>query len=313
MLKKVLEIVNVSKSYKNRIAVKNLSFDIFEGEIFGFLGANGAGKSTTIKMITGLASITSGDIFICGKSIVKDFEKAISNVGAIIETPEMFGYMSGYENLKYFADISKEKVTKERIFKVAKLVGMENRLKDKFRSYSMGMKQRLGIAQALLSRPKLLILDEPTNGLDANGIKEVRQFLKQISRQEKIAILISSHILAEMEQLCDTIGIIDKGSLIELKSMEQIKTGYGGQTQSIKVDYPNYAAKLLYKKFQLNAEVAGPNILVQCDEKLVPEILTLLISNKLSVFNVQTISKSLEDVFMDIIRSKSKNKSTSIK
>lgn len=311
MYKKVLEVKNLTKKYKERFAVDDVSFDVYEGEIFGFLGPNGAGKSTTIKMITGLATITMGDVYICGYSIKNNFEKAIRNIGGIIENPEMYSYMSGYNNLKFFASLYKG-ITEERIWEVASLVGMQNRLKDKVKNYSLGMKQRLGIAQALLHNPKILILDEPTNGLDPNGIQEIRKFLKNIARTQKIAILISSHILAEMEQLCDTIGIIDKGKLIEIKTIEQIRKGIlGAQRISFKVDYPNYAGKLIYNKFKIEVELAGRNVIFPCDEFLIPQITHLLISNNLSIFGINTITKSLEEVFLDLIKAKSTSTSIS--
>ncbi|MGN1227590.1 MAG: ABC transporter ATP-binding protein [Christensenellales bacterium] len=306
----VLEVKNLTKRYKNRIAVDNVSFEVFAGEIFGFLGPNGAGKSTTIKMLTGLATITYGDVFINGYSIKNDFQYAIKNVGAIIESPDMYSYMTGYENLKYFANLYPN-ISNKRIYEVARLVGLENRLKDKVKHYSMGMKQRLGIAQALLHKPKLLILDEPTNGLDPNGIQEMRIFLKNIAHRENIAILISSHILAEMEQLCDTIGIIDKGKLIEIKTIEQVRKGIqGSQMFAIKVDYPNFAGKLVYKKFNIDVELAGPNILLHCNEDVIPSVISHLTSNNISIFGVNTIQKSLEEVFMDILKSNAGNKSS---
>ncbi len=299
---KVLEVKNLTKCYNKRVAVDNISFEVFDGEIFGFLGPNGAGKSTTIKMITGLAKMTSGDVFICGKSIKKDFEGAIVNLGGIIENPEMYGYMTGLDNLKFFASLYGD-VTDARIWEVATLVGMQNRLKDKVKSYSLGMKQRLGIAQALLHYPKILILDEPTNGLDPNGIQEMRAFLKKLARQENIAILISSHILAEMEQLCDIIAIIDKGRLVEIKTIKQLHSGLKVR-YSIKVDYPNYAGKLIYNELGMETELAGTNVIIPCDEQLVPKITSLLISKNLSIFGITTVTKSLEEVFLDIVNAK---------
>ena len=305
----VLEVRNLTKKYKKRIAVDNISFDIYTGEIFGFLGPNGAGKSTAIKMITGLATITSGDVFIDGKSIKTNFEKAIINVGGIVENPEMYGYMSGYNNLKFFASLYKN-ISEQKIWDTAKLVGLENRLNDKVKNYSLGMKQRLGIAQALLHDPKVLILDEPTNGLDPNGIKEMRKFLKEIAQKHNIAILISSHILAEMEQLCDTIAIIDKGKLIEIKSIQQIKEGIeGAQKYSIKVDYPNFAGKLILNEFKIDVDLAGCNVIFPCQEALIPSITQLLIKNNLSIFGISTVTKSLEEIFLDIIKDKSKSTS----
>ena len=231
MSRVVLKLENVTKAFEDRVAVNNVSFEINEGEIFGFLGPNGAGKSTTIKMITGLAKMTTGDVFISGKSITKEYEAAIRNLGGIIENPEMYGYLTGYDNLKFFASLY-EDVTENRIWEVASLVGMQNRLKDKVKNYSLGMKQRLGIAQALLHYPKILILDEPTNGLDPNGIQEMRIFLKKLARENNIAILISSHILAEMEQICDTIAIIDKGKLVEIKTIKQKCNPLSGRNYS---------------------------------------------------------------------------------
>ncbi len=305
MVNKILEIKNLTKTYKDRIAVNHISFDIYEGEIFGFIGPNGAGKSTAIKMITGLAKITEGDVYINSQSIKKNFKKAISNVGAIVESPEMYNYMTGYENLLYFARLHKN-VTKERIFEVAKLVNLESRLKDKVKKYSMGMKQRLGIAQAILHKPKLLILDEPTNGLDAYGIIEVRNLLKELARKEKISILISSHILAELEMICDTIAVIKDGKIIELKSLEKLKQGNNADVQNIalKVDYPNYAGKLIYQRYNVSVELAGSEIIFPCPEKSVPDVIAFLISKRLSIFNMRTITKSLEQVFMDIINNK---------
>lgn len=305
MPKKILEVKNLTKIYKNRVAVDDLTFDVFEGEIFGFLGPNGAGKSTTIKMITGLATISRGDVYICGYSIKKNFELAIRELGGIIENPEMYSYMSGWDNLKFFANLYGN-ISDERINEIVRLVGLENRINDKFKNYSLGMKQRLGIAQALLHSPKILILDEPTNGLDPNGIQEIRRFLKNIAHNEKISVLISSHILAEMEQMCDTIAIIDRGKLIEIKNIDQIRKGIlGAQKICFKVDYPNFAGKLIYNKFNIDVELAGNNVIVPCEEVLVPSIVQLLITNRLSIFGISTLTKSLEDVFLDIIKQRS--------
>lgn len=305
----VLDVANVTKRYGTRIAVDNVSFQIFEGEIFGLIGPNGAGKTTIIKMITGLATPTRGNVFICNNNIEKDFEKAIANVGGIIENPELYTYMSGMDNLKYFASLYPN-ISMERIKEVVTLVGMEDRIYDKVRTYSLGMKQRVGIAQALLHNPKLLILDEPTNGLDPNGIKDMREFLKRLASKEKISILISSHILAEMEQLCDTVGIIDGGRIVEVKTVEQLKKGADmAQKLCIKVDYPNFAGKLVMIKYKVPVYLAGNTIIFEMNEKYVPEITTTLIKEGISIFGISTITKSLEEVFTEIInKKKSKGK-----
>lgn len=301
----VLECKNLSKKYGERYAVDNVSFEIFESEIFGLIGQNGAGKTTIIKMITGLAKPTSGDVTICGNSISKNFEKAIRNVGGIIENPELYGYMSGMDNLKYYASLYGN-ITQSKIDEIIKLVGMERRIYDKVSTYSLGMKQRIGIAQALLHSPKLLILDEPTNGLDPNGIKEMREFLKKLSIKSKISILISSHILSEMEQLCDTVGIIDDGKIVELKTMESIKKGVDKGTKiSIKVDYPNYAGKIIIHTLRIPVSLSGKCVLFEISENEVPKVTSTLIKEGVSIYNVTVVTKSLEDVFTEIISRKS--------
>ena len=244
--KVVLSVKGLCKKYGKRIAVNNLSFDIHEGEIFGFLGPNGAGKSTAIKMITGLAKMDSGEVLICGKSIKGQFEQAISLVGGIIENPEMYNNLSGKSNLELFASLSNVSSTK-KIDEVGKIVGLTSRLKDKVGTYSLGMKQRLGIAQALLHDPRLLILDEPTNGLDPEGVVELRNFLRKLANDKKIAILVSSHNLAEMELMCDTVGIINLGTLDRIERMTKAEKTAGEQV-AIQVNFPNYAGKLILQK-----------------------------------------------------------------
>ena len=219
----VLKVSNLTKVYGQKKVVNNVNFSIFAGQIFGFVGPNGAGKSTTIRMITGLTPITSGDVSICGYSIKTAYKKAIMNVGGIIEMPQLYPYLTGMKNLKLFAGFY-GKTAYSRIKQIVKLVGMENRINEKVSTYSLGMKQRLGIAQALLSKPKLLILDEPTNGLDPNGIVEMRNILKTLAEKENMAIIISSHNLAELEQMCDVIGLINNGKIIEHKTMQEIDT-----------------------------------------------------------------------------------------
>lgn len=221
MSKVILDVNNLSKKFKNFTAVDNISFQLHSGEILGFLGPNGAGKTTTIKMITGLVKSNSGSITINGYDINKDFEDAMSNVGAIVETPHLYENMTGYENIKFFSNLCKN-ATKEHIEECIKLSGLKNRLNDKVKNYSLGMKQRLGLTIALLNNPKLLILDEPTNGLDPIVIKVLREFLKDLAHNKNLSILVSSHILTEMELLCDKVLIITNGKMRCIKSMEEI-------------------------------------------------------------------------------------------
>lgn len=300
----VLDVSNVTKKYKTRTAVDNVSFQIFEGEIFGLIGPNGAGKTTIIKMITGLASPTIGKVMVCGKNVQTDFEKAIRNIGGVIENPELYLYMSGMDNLKFFASLYPN-ISQKRIDEVVSLVGMENRIYDKVKTYSLGMKQRVGIAQALLHNPKLLILDEPTNGLDPNGIKDMRKFLRQLAIKQKISILISSHILSEIEQICDTVGIIDGGKLLEVKTIKQLKQGAENTSKlCIKIDYPNFAGKLVMLKYKVPVYLAGNTIIFEMSEKQVPQITAMLIKEGISIFGISTITKSLEEVFTEILEKK---------
>jgi len=308
--KVVLNVSNVTKTFGSRVAVNNVSFDIREGEIFGFLGPNGAGKTTTMKMICGLSGITKGHIRICGFDMPKDKEKALANIGALIENPLMYPNMSGMDNLKYYASLYKN-IKMDDIIKYSRIVGLEHRLKDKVKTYSLGMKQRLGIAQALLHSPKLLILDEPLSGLDPNGVKEMRDFLKTLAKDYNIAILISSHMLSDMEQICDTIGIINNGQLLEIKSITSLRESIEGAKRIlIKVDYPNFAGKIILHELQLKVELAGNKILVYSTEDMISKITQKLIGYGISIFGIEIVSKNLEEIFLEIINSKSKGKTS---
>ena len=297
----VLDVRNLTKKYGDRTVVSNVSFQIKTGQIFGFLGANGAGKSTTIKMICGLTSISGGDIYIMGKSIKNSFETAIANVGGVIETPTLYSYMSGLNNLKFFASLYPN-VSNDRILEVAELVGLSSRIKDKVSSYSLGMKQRLGIAQALLHNPKLLILDEPTNGLDANGIKEMRILRKKLAKNYGISILISSHILSEMENLCDTIAIINKGVIIEFKTMDEIKRSIAKDGSTfIRVNAPNYAGQLIQDYLEKKVGICNDKVLFNANDQQLAEIIILLTKNKIAVYGAGDVDYSLEDVFLNVL------------
>lgn len=219
---KVLEVVNLFKSFGKRKVLNDVSLTIHEGDIVGLIGPNGAGKTTLIKTILSLYKYDSGSVSICGFDTRKDLEKALSKTGSIIENHDMYLNLSGKKNLTITALINDIK-DEEYINEMVKLVGLEDRINDKVKKYSLGMKQRLALANALIKKPKLLILDEPTNGLDPYGIKELRTILKKISEEENMSILISSHILSEVENICDRVAIIDKGSIISEFGIEEAK------------------------------------------------------------------------------------------
>jgi len=219
---KVLEVNNLSKSFGKRKVLNNINFDIYEGDIIGLIGPNGAGKTTLIKTILNFYSCDTGSVKICGFDINKNLEEALSTTGSIIENPDMYLNISGRKNIEVISLINNIK-DKDYIDEIIKFVMLEDRIGDKVKKYSLGMKQRLGIACALIKRPKLLILDEPTNGLDPKGIKELRKILKTISEKENMSILISSHILSEVENICDRVMIIDDGKIISDFGIEEVK------------------------------------------------------------------------------------------
>lgn len=208
----MLEIQNLNKSYRRRKIIDNLNMTVYKGNIYGFLGANGEGKTTTIRMITSLIKADSGDIIINGKSVINCKNEAIRNIGAMVEAPKFYENMSGYENLELMARIMPG-ISDRDIQNVLDLVGLKDRGRDKFKEYSMGMKQRLGIANALLGDPELIILDEPSNGLDPYGMKEINNLIVSLVKRFDKTFIISSHLLHEMEGICNRIGILHSGKL----------------------------------------------------------------------------------------------------
>lgn len=208
----VLQVDKLKKMIGKKTIVEDVSFTVREGEIFGFLGPNGAGKTTTIRMLVDLIRPTEGSVSICGHQVSRNPELALAYVGSIVENPEVYSYLTGFENLEQFARMQPG-ISSERLQEVTTLVGLDARIHDKVKTYSLGMRQRLGIAQALLGAPKLLILDEPTNGLDPKGIKELRQFIRNLADQG-MAVVVSSHLLSEIQLMCDRVAIISRGKVL---------------------------------------------------------------------------------------------------
>jgi ABC-2 type transport system ATP-binding protein len=302
-LNPIVRVSNVTKVIGGKKLIDNLSFDIPRGEVFGFLGPNGAGKTTTIRMMVGLMSITAGDISIEGFSIAKNYEKAIQNVGAIVENPEFYKFLSGFQNLVHYARMSRS-VSKERINEVVRLVGLEDRIHDKVKTYSLGMRQRLGIAQALLHSPSLLILDEPTNGLDPAGIRELRDYLKKLTRNEGISVFVSSHLLSEMELMCDRVAIIQNGKLVEVKTVREFVHDEEKEAAPVffEVDQPGLAVKVLKLKLPEAPLVAvkeqGIEVTVQREQ--IPMILEMMMKAQIKVYGIQKTIRTLEDKFLQI-------------
>ncbi|MEH7124009.1 ABC transporter ATP-binding protein [Bacillus sp. JJ1773] len=298
-MKAIVEIQNVTKTIKGRTIIDSLSFNVNKGEVFGFLGPNGAGKTTTIRMIVGLIGMTSGDIKILGHSIKTDFEKAITHVGAIVENPEMYKFMSGYQNLVHYARMSKG-VTKEKINETVELVGLTDRIHDKVKTYSLGMRQRLGLAQCLLHDPKVLILDEPTNGLDPAGIREIRDHLRMLARERDMAVIVSSHLLSEMEMMCDRIGIIQKGKLIDVQLMSDFVQG-NEKVYEIEVDEKEKASFVIRELYSdLQVQLIENGIAVPLKREAVPVIVKELVNNGIQIYGIKEMTKTLEDRFLEV-------------
>lgn len=299
-MKPVLTLDNVKKTIKGKNIIKGISFTVVEGEVFGFLGPNGAGKTTTIRMIVGLMGITEGDIVVCGKSIKKDFEGAVSNIGAIVENPEMYKFLTGYQNLLQYARMHKG-ITKEKINEVVELVGLTARIHDKVRTYSLGMRQRLGLAQCLLHSPKLLILDEPTNGLDPAGIREIRDHLRMLTRDKGLSVIVSSHLLSEMEMMCDRIAIIQNGSLVDVQQVRDF-------VQNDQLLYTFETGKLgdaaLWLKEEYNATILEKGFTIEVGKAEIPALMKNLIHSDIDVYSAMPVSKSLEDRFLEITAEK---------
>ena len=291
---KVIECKNLKKQVKNKIIVENISFSINKGDIVGLLGPNGAGKTTIIKLILGLIKISEGTVFINGYNIETDFVKAIDKVGAIVESPDLYMYLSGYDNLKITANNYKN-ISKNRILEVAKIVGLENRIKDKVSTYSLGMRQRLGIAEAIINNPELLILDEPTNGLDIEGTIEMRNLIKSLSNHG-IAILISSHNLTEIDNLCNRIIAIKNGKIVTDETIEEFKQISSESTFILELNNIDNIDKVLQDyKFEI---IDKNKIRVYISKEKVSEITQKLLINNYKVYLVQEEKFTSEEAFI---------------
>lgn len=290
----VLELRGVSKRLGRRMVVQDLDMTVREGEVYGFLGPNGAGKTTTIRMIVGLIRPTSGIIRICGHDIERNPVGALKHVGTIVENPEMYSYLTGRQNLIHYARLAGVRDIERRVAAVAERVGLAQRIDEKVKRYSLGMRQRLGVAQALLADPKLLVLDEPTNGLDPAGMREFRELIRRLA-SEGMAVFISSHLLAEVEQMCDRVAVIRDGRVITEADVADLRAG-AGQVQ-IRVSDPATArATLLAAGWK--AEDGGDRLrLMAKDDEAVAEAVRALVEAGLDVYEV-TRAGGLEQSFL---------------
>ena len=292
--KPVVELKNLSKTIGKKKIIDNLNLSLYPGQITGFLGPNGAGKTTTIRMMVGLMKPSGGDIIIDGKLLADDFEEGLSKVGVIVENPEMYKFMSGYKNLLHFARMH-EGVTKERINEVINQVGMQNRIQEKVSTYSLGMRQRLGLAQALLHNPKFLILDEPTNGLDPAGIREFRTYLKLIAETEGVSVFVSSHMLSEIELMCDRIAIIQNGILVDIRDVTNEQ-----ESHYYIEAFPAEAAEVLLIAGGFKIEALNDGFIINAEKTQIPGIIQQMMAQEMQVFAVQPHRKTLEDQFLEM-------------
>lgn len=295
MSKVVLKCENLNKKLSNKTRITDVSFSVYENDILGFIGPNGAGKTTIIKLILGLYRYDSGTVEINGYDLKKDFVKAISGVGAIIENPDLYMYMTGYENIMISAKIYN--IEKEQIDKVVKLVGLEDKINEKVSKYSLGMRQRLGIAQAIVHNPKVLILDEPTNGLDPEGIIDLNNLLKKLA-QSGMAIMISSHILSELELLCNKVCFINNGRIINYKTMFELQTlannnNYIIELNTIKLNkiLENYDYKI----------IDSDHIELSIDRSELNKLIKFLLDNNVEIYEIKKQVLSLKNIFLNMI------------
>lgn len=311
----VLSVEHLRKRIGRKWIVQDVTFEVQEGEVFGFLGPNGAGKTTTIRMLVDLIRPTEGKVRICGYDVRKQPEQALAYVGSIVENPEVYPYLTGWENLQHFARMMPG-IGEQRIAEVVEVVGLDQRIHDKVKTYSLGMRQRLGIAQALLGRPKLLILDEPTNGLDPKGIKELRIFIRRLA-EEGLAVFVSSHLLSEIQLLCDRVAIISRGRVLAVGAVEEMI--------SKNSNYVIWELSPRERGLEL-LSAAGITIIPDPDQVLddtilagmseqaivtqmlpeeVPALMPRLVAEEIQVHAVQKINPTLEQLFLELTEGES--------
>ena len=312
----IVEVNNLSKYYVSPIdkikrdyfkkevkqvkALDDVSLEVKEGEIFGLLGANGSGKTTLIKLLCGLILKDKGEIKIFGNNIEKD-RTYLKDVGAIVEAPTMFKNLTGRENLRYFASLS-GKLPEQRIDDILNLVGLSDRADTKFATYSLGMQQRLGIAQAIMANPKLLILDEPINGLDPEGIAQMRALFQKLSKTYGTTIIISSHILSEMQELCDRVAILVSGKIVAIKDLNEIVSTTQKEIAKIMCDKPQEAFDIISTLEDVEVKLVNDAVYVRCINEKIALINKSLIKKDINVYSVTIKKRTLEDIYKELAK-----------
>jgi ABC-type multidrug transport system ATPase subunit len=297
----IIRVENLSKQFGNFDAVNNLSFCVKEGEVYGFLGQNGAGKSTTMRMLLTLIAPTKGNINIFNKSLLKNRKEVLSNIGALIEKPDLYKYLTAYENIRLFAQLSRIKFSKNDLMNQLEKVGLGDRANDKVKKYSQGMKQRLGIAIALIHNPKLVMLDEPTNGLDPQGIADIRNLIINLSKKEGRTVVVSSHLLNEIEQVADRVLIIDKGKKIVEGTINSLIDPENTIVEIETDDEMKLMNLLLESSFNNQVKLQSHNVSLTISKSLIPDLNKFLVENNIAVYSLNQ-RHSLEDYFLRITK-----------
>ena len=295
-----LETQDLTKRFGSRTAVDRLSLRVERGDIYGFLGPNGAGKSTTLRMLLGLVRPTSGVVRFPLPAGTWEYLRARSRVGAIIETPAFYENISGRRNLQLLASLSGG-VKKKRVEEVLEIVELSDRARDPVKVYSYGMRQRLGIAQALLPTPELIILDEPTNGLDPQGIQETRKLIRRLRDDMRLTVLLSSHLLTEIEQLCNRVGIIHEGRLLYEGGPEALVTP--SKVYRVRVDDLSTAFELLTTLSGVTVSRNGDSVLrIDANDESIAAVNALLVSKQIKVYELSPAQESLEEAFLRLTK-----------
>lgn len=296
---KVLEVSQISKSFGDKKVVSDLTFDVTQGDVFGFLGPNGAGKTTTIRMMLGLIAIDSGTVKINGFDIKKNFNQAIKQVGTVVETPKFYPYLSGYYNLRLIANLHTE-LPKGRIEEVLEIVDLTKAAKNKVKTYSLGMRQRLGLARALLNYPRLVFLDEPTNGLDPQGMIEIREMISQLAIEQDITFFITSHLLHEVEQICNKVGILKEGRLISLSPVKKMLESQNEKVEIITSETGTAARLLKNQSYVKSLALTKNSLTAEIEKGYSGKLNQLLVSHQVKVDYLLPKNQSLEQFFIGL-------------
>lgn len=293
----VLEVRGLRKSFQDFEAVKGVDFTVYEGDIFGFLGPNGAGKSTTLRMVTSLINSTAGDIRIFGLPLSSNREHILSRMGILVEKPDLYGFLSGYDNLSMLSSLNGKRASRQRIEEVIQMVGLQGREQDKVRKYSQGMRQRLGIAQALIHDPEIIILDEPSNGLDPQGIVDIRELIIRLGREFKKTVILSSHLLNEVEMMANRMVIINKGQVTVEGDVQEL---LGGSTIKVTIScsHPEQALKIAAETAP-DVRIADGQLVLEIPKESVAKLVSKLVANQIEVQAVVPVRK-LEDYFISL-------------